>query len=213
MKINNIEYWNNYYKNKKALNLNSKFATFIKKKFANKNINILEIGTGNGRDAFYLSKIYNSIIAIDQSFSAIKENNLKAKRLRIDNLTFKKLDVDNILNIKDRNKIDLIYARFFIHSINLKKENLFIKNLSKFKKQNLYIALEFRTIKDKLMNMGKKISRYERITDHYRRFVNTEDLKKKFLKYGFKTLYQKSGINLSKTRTENPHLTRIIFFK
>jgi len=213
MKINDIRYWNNFYKDNKVLNRKSNFAFFIKKKFIKNNINILEVGTGNGRDAFYLSKIYNSIIAIDQSFSAIKENNLKAKRLRIDNLTFKKLDVDNILNIKDRNKIDLIYARFFIHSINLKKENLFIKNLSKFKKQNLYIALEFRTIKDKLMNMGKKISRYERITDHYRRFVNTEDLKKKFLKYGFKTLYQKSGINLSKTRTENPHLTRIIFFK
>ena len=213
MKINNIEYWNNYYKNIKALNLNSKFATFIKKKFVNKNINILEIGTGNGRDAFYLSKFFNSIIAIDQSPIAIKENKLKTKRLGINNLSFKKIEVDKILNIHDRNKIDLVYARFFIHSIDLKKENLFIDNLSKFKKENFYIALEFRTIKDKLMNKGKIISQYERITDHYRRFINTDILKKKFLKYGFKILYHKSGINLSKTRSENPHLSRIIFFK
>jgi ubiquinone/menaquinone biosynthesis C-methylase UbiE len=41
------------------------------------------------------------------------------------------------------------------------------------------------------MNIGKKISRYERITDHYRRFINTDDLKNKFLKCGFKTLYKK----------------------
>ena len=81
------------------------------------------------------------------------------------------------------------------------------------KKKNLYIALEFRTIKDELMNKGKIISQYERITDHYRRFINTDDLKNKFLNSGFKILYQKNGINLSKTRIENPHLSRIIFFK
>jgi hypothetical protein len=63
------------------------------------------------------------------------------------------------------------------------------------------------------MNKGKIISQYERITDHYRRFINTDDLKNKFLNSGFKILYQKNGINLSKTKTENPHLSRIIFFK
>ena len=213
MIINDQKYWNNYYKKKSKKISKSNFAFFIKKKFKKKNINIFEIGTGNGRDAFYFSKFYNSIIAIDQSSSAIKENRLKVTRLRINNLIFKKLDVDNILSIQGKNKINLVYARFFIHSINLKKENLLIKNLSKLKKKNLYIALEFRTIKDKLMNKGKIISQYERITDHYRRFINTDDLKNKFLNSGFKILYQKNGINLSKTRIENPHLSRIIFFK
>lgn len=213
MKINDQKYWNRYYKNNSKNISKSNFAFFIKKKFKKKSINIFEIGTGNGRDAFYFSKFFNSIIAIDQSSSAIKENKLKTKRLSINNLIFKKLDVDKILNIKEKNKINLVYARFFIHSINLKKENLLIKNLSKFKKKNLYIALEFRTIKDELMNKGKIISQYERITDHYRRFINTDDLKNKFLNSGFKILYQKNGINLSKTKKENPHLSRIIFFK
>ena len=213
MKVNNINYWNAYYHNNKKLTPKSNFAFFIKKKFVKKNFDILELGTGNGRDAFYLSKFFKSIIGVDQSSSAIKENKLKAKRLRINNLTFKKLDVDNVLNLKNKNQINLIYARFFIHSINLKKEDLLIKNLSKFKKKDLYIALEFRTIKDTLMNKGKKISKYERITDHYRRFINPDNLIKKFLKNGYKIFYKKNGMNLSKTSTENPHLSRIIFFK
>lgn len=213
MKVNDINYWNKYYHNNKKLTPKSNFALFIKKKFVKKNFNILELGTGNGRDAFYLSKFFKSIIAVDQSSSAIKENKLKSKRLGINNLTFKKLNVNNLLNLKNKNRINLIYARFFIHSIDLRKEDLLIKNLSKFTNKDIYIALEFRTIKDKLMNKGKKISKYERITDHYRRFINPDNLIKKFLKNGYKVFYKKNGTNLSKTKTENPHLSRIIFFK
>jgi ubiquinone/menaquinone biosynthesis C-methylase UbiE len=213
MKVNDINYWNKYYHNNKKLTPKSNFALFIKKKFIKKNFNILELGTGNGRDAFYLSKFFKSIIAVDQSSSAIKENKLKSKRLEINNLTFKKLNVNNLLNLKNKKRINLIYARFFIHSIDLRKEDLLIKNLSKFTNKDIYIALEFRTIKDKLMNKGKKISKYERITDHYRRFINPDNLIKKFLKNGYKVFYKKNGTNLSKTKTENPHLSRIIFFK
>ena len=213
MKVNDINYWNKYYHNNKKLTPKSNFALFIKKKFVKKNFNILELGTGNGRDAFYLSKFFKSIIAVDQSSSAIKENKLKSKRLGINNLTFKKLNVNNLLNLKNKKRINLIYARFFIHSIDLRKEDLLIKNLSKFTNKDIYIALEFRTIKDKLMNKGKKISKYERITDHYRRFINPDNLIKKFLKNGYKVFYKKNGTNLSKTKTENPHLSRIIFFK
>lgn len=213
MKVNDINYWNKYYYNNKKLTPKSNFALFIKKKFIKKNFNILELGTGNGRDAFYLSKFFKSIIAVDQSSSAIKENKLKSKRLEINNLTFKKLNVNNLLNLKNKKRINLIYARFFIHSIDLRKEDLLIKNLSKFTNKDIYIALEFRTIKDKLMNKGKKISKYERITDHYRRFINPDNLIKKFLKNGYKVFYKKNGTNLSKTKTENPHLSRIIFFK
>lgn len=213
MKINDIKYWNAYYRNNKKLEAKSNFAFFIKKIFGKKKFNILEIGTGNGRDAFYLSKFFNYIIAIDQSSSAIKENKLKVKRLKINNLDFKNIDVNNLLNIKDLDKINFVYARFFIHSINLKKENLLIKNLSKIKKKDFFIALEFRNINDKLMNEGKKISKFERITNHYRRFIDTDELVKKFLKKGFKIFYKIDGINLSKTKTENPNLSRIIFFK
>ena len=61
------------------------------------------------------------------------------------------------------------------------------------------------------MKKGKKISKYERMTDHYRRFIDPNKFKKKLEKLGFKILYKKLGINMSKSPNDNPHLCRIIF--
>ncbi len=211
MIINDLKYWNFYYNRSNSLVKNSNFAAFIKKKILKKKFNILEIGTGNGRDAYYLSKFSNSVIAIDQSKTAINENKLKTQKLAIKNLDFKRLNVNNILNIPNKKKINLIYARFFLHSINLQKENRLLLNLKKFNKSKLNVALEFRTIQDELMNKGKKISKFETYTDHYRRFIDADKFEKKLTNLGFKIIYKKVGINLSKTKNDNPHLCRIIF--
>lgn len=213
MKINDLSYWNKFYKIKDKRILSSNFAKFIKKKIINKKSNILEIGTGNGRDAFYFSKYCKSVIAIDQSKIAIRNNRLRVKQLGIKNLTFKSLSLNNFIKIKKKNLINLIYARFFIHSVNQKKENFFLKKLIDFNNQKPLIVLEFRTTKDKLMKKGKKISKFERYTDHYRRFIETKKFEKKIKNMGFIIIYMKLGINLSKTKNDNPHLCRIIFKK
>ena len=213
MKINDLKYWNNFYGNKNPKSLSSNFAKFIKKNFVNKNTNILEIGTGNGRDAFYFEKYSKNIIAIDQSKIIINKNRLKSKRLKIKKLDFKALSVNKIKSIKKKKSINLIYARFFLHSIDLKKENILLKNLWNFNNINPHIALEFRTTKDPLMKKGKKLSKFERYTDHYRRFINPKVFEKKILDMGFKIIYKKLGINLSKTKNDNPYLCRIVFKK
>ena len=213
MKINDLSYWNKFYKKKEKKILCSNFAKFIKKKIINKKSNILEIGTGNGRDAFYFSKYSKNIIAIDQSKIAINNNKLRAKRLRIKNLIFKSFSLNNFTKIRKKNLINLIYARFFIHSIDQKKENFFLKKLISFNNLKPLIVLEFRTTKDKLMKKGKKISKFERYTDHYRRFIETKKFEKKIKNMGFIIIYKKFGINLSKTKNDNPHLCRIIFKK
>ena len=213
MKINDLNYLNKFYKKKDKKILSSNFAKFIKKKLITKKSNILEIGTGNGRDAFYFSKYSKNVLAIDQSIIAISNNKLRAKRLSINNLEFKSLPLNKFMKIKNRSVINLIYARFFIHSINQNNENLFLKNLTRFNKLKPLIVLEFRTTKDELMKKGKKLSKFERYTDHYRRFIDTETFEKKIKKMGFIITYKKLGINLSKTKKDNPHLCRIIFKK
>lgn len=213
MTLNDLTYWNNFYKTDVKLNKNSNFASLIKNKFLKKKMKVLEIGTGNGRDAFYFSNYVKSIIAIDQSKTIIKENKSKSKKLKIKNLHFYKCSVNQIKKIKKKNSLNFIYARFFLHSINAKKEDLLLKNLSKYNKINPLIAFEFRTDLDKLMKKGKKLSKFERYTDHYRRFINVPSFEKKLFNYGFKIIYKKTGINLSKTKNDNPHLCRIIFCK
>ena len=63
------------------------------------------------------------------------------------------------------------------------------------------------------MNKGKKISKYERYTDHYRRFIDPDEFENKIKLLGYKVIYNKSGINFSKTKYDNPHLCRIVFKK
>ena len=212
MDIKNKKYWDNYY-NLKEQNTNpSNFALFIDKKFIKKDTQILEVGSGDGRDTFFLRKKAKYILGVDLSNIVIKKNKLKAKRLGYKNIDFKNLSSNLIHKIKNK-KINFIYARFFIHSINELKEDIFLKILSKKFNDNILIALEFRTIKDVLIKKGKKISKYERLTDHYRRFIDPKKFEKKIQNLKFKILFKKIGINLSKTRNENPHLCRIIFTK
>ena len=204
------KYWDNYYKNIKKNNRASNFSKFILKKFLKKKSILLDIGTGDGRDAFYFNNNIKFVFAIDNSGVAIKKNDINKKKSNFKKILFKKMSIQNLKYFKSK-KINFIYARFFLHAINMKNENIFLKNLRNNFDLNTLVALEFRTTKDKLMEKGKKISKYERITDHYRRFIDSKKLEKKLKKKRFQIIYRKEGVNLSKTRTENPHLCRIIF--
>ena len=212
MNIKNNNYWDDYY-NSKEHNFNpSSFALLVAKKFIKKDSYVLEVGSGDGRDTFYLRKNAKSVLSVDLSSIVIKKNKLKSKRLGYKNIKFKNLSSSDLHKIQNKN-INFIYARFFIHSINEISENNFLKILSTKFKDSTLIALEFRTIKDVLMKKGKKISKYERLTDHYRRFIDPKKFEKKLQNLKFKILYKKFGINLSKTPNDNPHLCRIIFTK
>ena len=212
MNNTNKKYWDNYY-NSIEHNANpSSFAQFIAKKFIKKNSYVLEVGSGDGRDTFYLRKKAKHVLGVDLSNTVIKKNRLKSKRLGYENINFINLSSSHISKIRNK-KINFIYARFFIHSINETSEDIFLKILSKKFDDNILIAFEFRTVKDVLMKKGKKLSKYERLTDHYRRFINPKKFEKKLKDLKFNILYKKFGVNLSKTKNENPHLCRIVFTK
>ena len=210
MKSNNKIFWNKYYNSKDNNNKPSNFALFINKNYIKKNTFLIDVAAGDGRDSFYLRKKAKNVCSIDQSSIAIKKNKLKARRLGLKNLTFKNLSSNHLKKIANK-KVNFIYARFFIHAINEVNEDFFLKSIKKNFESKTVISLEFRTIKDILMKKGKKLSKYERLTDHYRRFIDTKKFENKLKKLNYKVLYKKQGINLSKSPNDNPHLCRIIF--
>jgi tellurite methyltransferase len=211
-KINQTNYWNLYYKKKNNIKMHSNFARFVNKKFLKKSYFLLDVGTGNGRDAFYFSRFVKQVHAIDRSNTAIEINKENNKN-KINNLFFYKISFEKLNTFKFNNKINFIYARFFIHSINNEKENLFLENFSKFYKKNTIMALEFRTTKDDLMKKGIKLSKNERYTSHYRRFVDIKIFEEKIKKFKFKILYKKTGKNFSKIGNSDPNLCRVVFKK
>ena len=70
--------------------------------------------------------------------------------------------------------------------------------------------LEFRTDKDSLKNKGKKLSKNETFTDHYRRFINVKDLLKYFKGLSYKVIYILEKKGLSRHKNDNPVLCRLI---
>ena len=205
MKKNNI-FWNNFYK-KFNLNLPSGFAKFIlKNKYFNKG-HILDVGCGNGRDTFYFLKFGYKIIGIDKSSTAVKLNKkILPNNFFKANICSKKFNINSITNKKIMN----IYARFFIHAINTKEQFYFFKNLRKISSKNIKIFLEFRTIKDPMMRYGKKITENERISDHYRRFINVREIQNELKNLGYKILYKKESFNFAKFKNQKPHICRMI---
>jgi hypothetical protein len=126
------------------------------------------------------------------------------------NIIFLKKNILSRFNVVVKN-FDLIYARFFLHTINSIEEDIFLNLLKKISNKKTIVALEFRTTKDKLFKKGKKISKNESITDHYRRFVEVSNFKNKLKKLNFKIIYFKQSVNLSNFKNDNPNLCRIVF--
>lgn len=205
----NKNYWNYYYKLKKKNDNPSNFAKFINNFFKKKKFNnLIEFACGNGRDSFYFSRKFKKVVSIDKSKEAINNNNILLRKKKIKNLFFLPLDVTKQNQVKLSN-FDIIYARFFLHSINLKDEKKLFKILKNQSKVNTHLCFEFRTIKDEMFKKGKKISKYERISDHYRRFIDENDFIAR-VKQNYKILYCVAKKGFSKYKNENPHLCRII---
>jgi len=202
-----IKYWNKFYK-KNSITKESTFAKFTYKKIVNKAGKILDIGCGNGRDSNYFNKKGFQVTGIDISQKAIQKNS----KNKIKNLSFKKFDIGRD-KIKD--KFDIIYCRFFVHTVDNLLENKLITLIKNSKYKGTLVFFEFRNYNDKIFGNFKakdhnKVIEFEK--GHFRRIIDPKIFKKKFIsKTKSKIIYQKNGINLSIVKKDNPNLSRMVF--
>lgn len=202
---NHKSYWNEFYKDVDYLEKPSKFSIFIKKFLKKYNGTIIDVGCGNGRDLLYFVKSKYYVIGIDISKKAIEICKKKIPKKNHQNLFVKNFVKFNYNKIKGNISI---YSRFTLHTINLKDEEFFFRNLENLNNLD-FLFIETRSIKDNLFGIGKKIGKNEYFTDHYRRFVDKLDLVNK-LKKKFRILYIKESKGYSKFKNEDPCLIRII---
>lgn len=200
-------YWDDFYRVNNFLRP-SQFASFVANEL-NFNSNVIEIGSGSGRDTFFLSKYYQNIISVDQSISAINKQKEYCIDNQLNNIEFicDEISSDKFLNsckklIKNTLPV-VIYARFFLHAINEREEEYFfdfIRSVSECKK--LYLALEYRNIHD--------IDKIKETDEHYRRYINDNEIMKQYKKANLDIIYTVSGTGFAKHKKDDAFVTRTL---
>lgn len=210
------KYWNKYYQKHgidKGISSHSSFAKFcLDNIFTEKKLNIVELGSGNGRDAIFFSHHRHSVVAIDQSTEAI---DIEMRKLDTEIGQYLKPRALDFVkeNYSQYGKIDVFYSRFTIHSITKNDENLLLPNVYKSLSNNGLFCIEVRTTKDPLFGAGESCGDNTYITDHKRRFIDSDEFLKNVLSLGFKLIYFTEKDNLSIYNNDNPVLMRMVLKK
>ena len=200
----NRRFWRNYYKKHRDNDVPSSFAVFCFDKYLKPHTALLELGCGNGRDAFYFAKNDIDVTALDLENEEIKYliRKNKYKNLKFLNKNFVKFRKDS--------EYDTVYSRFTIHSISEEDENETLKNAyNNLRNEGLFL-IEVRSIKDNMFSTSEKLSDNEGATDHYRRFINFEEIKQKLENLNFSIIYSVESIDLAPYKDENPMIIRIV---
>jgi tellurite methyltransferase len=210
------EYWNNYYlkhAHDKGISKNSSFSEFCEKKyFFNKELSIIELGSGNGRDAIYFAHHGHQVIAIDQSTTAIdmERSNISTKI----NSNLNPVATDFVEDHFNYSKsIDIFYSRFTLHAIAPEDEAVLLPHVYNALNDGGMFCVEARTTKDQMFGVGTYCGNNTYLTDHKRRFINSNEFLKTVMEMGFSLVYFTEENNLSVYKKDNPVLMRIILRK
>jgi len=202
-------YWDKYYKqhakDKEIIECSS-FAKFCNESFFNKKSKkILEIGSGNCRDAKYFASKGYQVYAIDQSIYGFQNINIKNITLISDNFV--------TMDYSQYKDIDIVYSRFTLHSIKEEECKIVIQKVSNLLQKGKLFMIEVRSIKDPLCGKGRQIANNTWITDHSRRFIDAIQFEKYIKSKDFKINYFIEKDNLSIYKDDNPVLIRMILEK
>ena len=203
------DYWDKYYKEHskdEEISQSSSFAKFCNEYFKTKDSkNILEIGSGNYRDAKFFASKGHTVYAIDQSRYGFEDKDLKNIIQVSDN--FVTMDYSKYKNI------DIVYSRFTLHAIKENECKIVIDKISKMLKKETLFMIEVRSIKDPLCGQGTKVANNTWVTDHSRRFVDSTKFKQYIKSKNFKINYFVEENNLSIYKDDNPVLIRLVLEK
>lgn len=212
-----IYYWNNYYvdrENKKEAP--SQFATFAAAKM-NSGKKLLEFGAGTGRDSLFFANSGFEVMSVDGSSKAIEWILAAQSRegLFFNTKVLNMLDYENVREFERlcTGYYDYVYARFFIHAIPYRGQMNFVRLANRCLKTEGKLFLEFRTIDDEYYKEGIQLSINERFSNHYRRFLQKEDVVFDLECNGFICSYSQTQKGWAKYGDEDPLVGRIIAIK
>ncbi len=203
-----VNYWNQYYDNHPVPigNGESQFARDMMPYMESKK-NLIELGCGNGRDSLFFASKGIHVTGIDISKNAInmlnKVNTYEGTRFLCEDFSGE----SDIFCVQ----YDYCYSRFTLHAINEIQEQNTLRNAwNALKKEGLFF-IEARSINDDIYGKGKCIGKHSYIyNDHFRRFIDKEELVEKLINLGFKIIYEEENTGFALYKDQNPRLVRVV---
>ena len=173
---------------------------------------VMEWGSGTGRDCALLAPKCAQFIATDLSATEkVRKFYGKHKNVRYDVTDFSLLP-------DQKTKINVIYSRFSLHSVDKEAATRALNWASKNLAKSGWILIEARSVKDELYGKGQQDKHDEDAWiassgrdhgAHYRRFIRLEGLTRELTEKGFQVTYQTDERDLSPCGDDNPSLVRV----
>jgi SAM-dependent methyltransferase len=214
----NREHWESYYrrgqKGQPWSILPTQFAGFVANEV--RPGRLLEVGCGNGRDAFFFASAGFEVTASDYSKVALElcEMRSQQSRHRLELVPLNLYDLTQVIRFVDSAAgFDIVYARFFLHAVSEIAERNFWRLCAGVLNPGGKCFVEFRTDKDRRATIGLKISNNEVIDGHYRRFLSMRKVKAAAESFSLRTTLAISGTGMAIFRGEDPHVGRFILEK
>jgi tellurite methyltransferase len=207
------EYWEQYYASREGVVTPSLFAQYVRNNVIGKKrgldqISLIELGCGNGRDSIYFASEGLNVIAVDQCKKEIEF--LKQRTSGMKNITFRCADFSSL---KDE-LFNIAYSRFTLHSIAKYQQDILIKWVFR----NLVtwggvFCIEARGQKNELYKKGELVkgeSDAYIFDNHYRRFLNFEELCHSLENAGFSIRYADEKKGFAPYKESNETYIRVI---
>lgn len=205
------EFWDAHYLNFR-LNDPSHFCKNVVLNYLKPSDYVIEVGCGNGRDAFQIAKSVKFYEGIDLSQNAVNsttetlvKTGIKDSKYMVRQGDFSKLKLP-----KQVNERLVIYSRFSLHSVSEKSENTFLDLLANYTGSELLVLIEARTIFDTLFGIGNLVEKNAYITDHYRRFIDPIEFKNRISKHFIIDSFEVNS-GFAKFDDQDPIVLRAVF--
>ncbi len=219
VRVKNEEFWSHFYAQHSLRHDPSPFALWCLENHFQGASRVLELGCGNARDTFAFLHKGLPVVAIDGCEVAVRDNLEHLAEMRPQGAgEFFALNFSEVARLRELcpdslKSINTIYSRFVLHAIPEELEDVLLNFCASILPKGGRMFHEFRTIHDPLMLKGQALSANERLTDHYRRFIDTDSFRKKLTGYGFREAYFVEAQGLAKFGNDDPVVARIVHEK
>lgn len=178
---------------------------------------ILELGCGNGRDSFAFLHHGLPTVAVDGCEMAIADNRRHYQQHADENkaagefhaLNFIRLEQLGALTNGEQEQVNTLYTRFVLHAIPEVLEDTILTWATEHLPQGTQMWHEFRTLRDPMMREGEHLSANERLTDHYRRYLDPDVFRAKLKALGWEEVFFVEADGLAKFGEQDPVVARV----